>query len=449
MPGEMDVYQPCPCGSGKKLKFCCHAIVSDMAKVADLQQTHQHQPALTLLAAVEKRVQPRDVWSRAWVKTNQAFLLFGLGTVDEPRQLVDEVLEELPEHPLALAIKAIISASADGYPACMRAAYRAFEFAAESQRYLVSHLAMILAQLMASKMHHFGAGQNLALAVRFDNENEAAGKHYAEFITETQISYPLRDGYPLARINDDDPLKPQFDQARKLAERGRFSDAAKAFGMVARQAPQRPGLWWNIAICHAAAAEDPLAAEALKAAAANEPDFETSVDCLVLSRIFRAPSDSGKVKQLSAAFIVDSVSKLLTALDQQPQYVRGETPEPSEEDADLPRTAAAYRILDHDPGLVASADLSPENVAHVLGELVIFDRHEEHPARVFVSGLGPEILKQLTTSFAAIAGDVVHADGEPREHGFLRAEQAPLAMNWYFPEDIARPKLHELLRLRR
>src|SRR5579872_1034770 len=289
MPGEMDVYQPCPCGSGKKLKFCCHAIVTEMLKVSELQQSHQHQAALTLLAAVEKKTQPRDVWSRAWVKTTEAFLLFGLGSVEEARQLVDDVLGELPEHPLAAAVKGVLTATADGYPSCMRAAYRAFEFSAESQPFLVSHLAMVLASLMSSKGHIFGAGQNLALAVRFDPENEDAGREYVEFLGDTLVPYPLRDGYTLVRISDDDPLKAPFDQALRLAGRGRFSDAAKAFGMVARQAPKRSGLWWNIAICHAAAGEDPLAVEALKAAAANEPDFETAVDCLVLARQLRVP----------------------------------------------------------------------------------------------------------------------------------------------------------------
>src|SRR5258708_29001382 len=136
MPGEMDVYQLGPCGSGKKMKFCWHAMVSEMLKVAELQKSHQHQAALTLLQSVEKKTQPRDVWSRAWVKTTQAFLLFGLGTVEEARQLVDEVLEDLPEHPLAVAVKGVLSATTDGYPACMRAAYRAFEYGSAAAPYL-------------------------------------------------------------------------------------------------------------------------------------------------------------------------------------------------------------------------------------------------------------------------------------------------------------------------
>ena len=57
MPDELDVYQLCPCGSGKKLKFCCQAIVGEMLKIAELQQSHQHRAALTLLETIEKKVQ--------------------------------------------------------------------------------------------------------------------------------------------------------------------------------------------------------------------------------------------------------------------------------------------------------------------------------------------------------------------------------------------------------
>src|SRR5262245_31639577 len=115
MPGEIDVYQPCPCGSGKKIKFCCHAIIIDMLKVSELQQNRQHQPALKLLETTEKKVGARETWSRAWVGTTKAFLLFGMGNVEEARRLTGEVLADLPEHPLAAAVEGLIALSADGY----------------------------------------------------------------------------------------------------------------------------------------------------------------------------------------------------------------------------------------------------------------------------------------------------------------------------------------------
>jgi hypothetical protein len=447
----MDVYQPCPCGSGKKLKFCCQAIVSEMQKVSELQHSRQHQAALTLLKAVEKKTQPRDVWSRAWIKTTEAFLLFGMKATAEARQLVDEVLEELPEHPLAVAVKGILAASVDGYPACMRAAYRAFEFSAGSQPHLVSHLATILAQLTASKRHYFAAGQSLALAARLDSENEEAGRNYLEFMGVVEIPYPLRDGYALARLSDDDPLKPQFDKACRLAEQGRFSDAAKGFGLVARQAPQRSALWWNIGICHAAAAEDPLAVEALKAAAANEPDFETAVDCLVLARQLRVVAESDKVQSLTARFEIESVSKLLTAFDGHSRFVRTESPEEPDGESDSPGIAAVYRVLDRDPTLVAGGDLSADSAAHFLGDIVIFDRKEGTPSKALVSALGPAVLAETTSLFGSVAGALARAEGEPIVNGFVRSEYAGLIQDWYFPDDLPRSQriqLHTLFQRR-
>ena len=251
MPGEIDVYKLCPCGSGKKLKFCCQAIVTDMVKVAELQQSHQYQAALTLLDAVDKKVQPRDTWSRAWVRTTKAFLLFSLGQVEEPRAMVEEVLDELPEHPLALAVNGVLALAADGYPAAMRPVYRAFQKSAADQPHLTSHLAMALAQLMMAKGYFLATRQYLNLAVRFDPQNEDAVEAFLEFVRDPRFPWPLRDGYGLAPLAGGDHLKPQFEQAVKLAFLGCFSDAAKAFGGVARQDPKQPGLWWNIALCHA------------------------------------------------------------------------------------------------------------------------------------------------------------------------------------------------------
>ncbi len=441
MPGEFDVYQLCPCGSGKKLKFCCHAIVTDMLKVSELQQSHQHQAALTLLETVEKKTQPRDVWSRAWVKTSKAFLLFSLGTVEEPRSLVGEVLAELPEHPLAVAVNAVLALAADGYPAAMRPIYRAFRISPADQPHLTSHLALALAQLMMSKGHFIGARQYLGLAARFDPENEDAGKMLVEFIRNARISYPVRDGYSLAPLVGNDNLKTQFDAAVTLAAQGCFSDAAKAFGGVARQEPKQPGLWWNIALCHAWAGEDPLAVEAFKAAAANEPDFESAVDCLVLARLLRAPDTSSKVPNLTIPYRLESASKLLTLLDQKPEYVRTAVPAEEDVEDDVPRPAAMYHILDRDPGLVSVENLSLENVPHILGELVIFDRQNETPARAYISACGQARFDQVTAAFTALAEDQAVADGEPEEHGFVSSENFALMQDWYVAPGTPAAKL--------
>ncbi len=445
MAGEIDVYQPCPCGSGRKLKFCCHAIVSEMVKVSELQESHQHQAALTLLDAIEKKTQPRDQWSLAWIRTSRAFLKFALGDVASARQLVSEVLEEIPEHPLAVAVNAILAVSADGYPAAMRAVYRAFQYSAETQPFLLSHLSIAIAHQMLGKGNLLGAGHHFGLALRFDPENEEALEQFRGFVRDVRIAYPLRDSYSLKPVPADDPLKAQFDQAVELANHARFSDAAKAFGAAARQDPKRVTFWWNIAVCHAWAGEDPLAVEAFKAAAAHETDFELAVDCLVLSRLLKAPSAATKVSSLIAEFSVESVSKLLTILDQQSEFARIEIAPEEEEQFAGAKPAAMYRILDRNAKAVPAADLSPDNMAHVQGEFVILDRIEnETSSTAFLSGYGAERLERLKQALKAAAGELVKPSGEVKEHGFLRSEHFPLIQDWYFPEDLPIAQLNEL-----
>ncbi len=447
MPGDIDVYQMCPCGSGRKLKFCCHAIVTEMVKVADLQYNNQPQTALTLLDTVEKKIGPRDVWPRAWFKTTKAFLHFSLGVIAQSRRLVAEVLEELPEHPLAVAVNGLLALTADGYPGAKRPLYRAFQISVTMQSHFISHLMMQLAQVLMTQGHIMAARQYLGLAMRIDSENEEVVKTLVDFISDGRLPYVLRDGYTVSPLIGNDHLRPQFDQAVNLTHQGCFSDAAKAFGSLARHDPKQPGLWWNIALCHAWAGEDPLAVEAFKAAAANQPDFEAAVDCLVLAHELRILEPANKVPQLAATYRVDSVSRLLTVLDQKPEYAR--TALPSQEADDEPRPAAMYRIVDRDPKLIPNSSLTLGNVAHILGEVIVFDRSgngtaDDVPAKAYITGYGRERVDRLMAAFADAVGTLATVELAPEEHGFLRVEHFPLVQDWHLPGDLSAAQSYDL-----
>src|SRR5262249_20784588 len=159
-----------------------------------------HQAALTILEAAEKKTQPREVWSRAWIKTTRAFLLFSLGQADEPRRLVAEVLAELPDHPMAAGINAALALATEGYPAAMRAVYREFQIAAEEQPHITSYVAQALARAMLLKGHPLAAAQHFMVAVLLDPENEDLAEAFSAVLADSHIPYPLRDSYALAPL---------------------------------------------------------------------------------------------------------------------------------------------------------------------------------------------------------------------------------------------------------
>lgn len=445
MAGELDVYQNCPCGSGKKLKFCCHAIIGDMQKIAEMQQHHQYQMALAALDNLEKK-DLKEVWSRAWVKTTKALIQSSLQKQDEARRLVQEVLDEIPDHPLGTVVNGLLTLSAEGYPAAKRAIYEAFEIRNESGRnsFLTSHLARTLATMLAMQGHVLAAREHFSLALAFDPENEEAVEDFLEFQGDASIPYPLRSHYMLARFAGEESQRGAYDQAAELAGNGCFSDAAKAFGQIARQTPNQGWVWWNIALCHAWAAEDPLAVEAFKAAAANQSEPEAAADCLLLSRLLHTPTGPARVDRVGQEYQVQSVGKLLTLLDRQPLFARGPI-SPEEEDEEA-RPAAWYQVLDRDPNTIPRDELTVDNVPQILGQITIFDAdpQAERPARAIVGCLGRDKLEQLKQQFADVAGAEAEPKGEPVLAGFARVETAALMLPWHLPAELPLARVESL-----
>lgn len=448
MAKDLDVYQDCPCGSGKKLKFCCTGIAEDMVKIMNMQAHHQYQMALNALDAVEKKP-IREAWSRAWIKTTRATMLMGVKKTPEARNLLQEVLAELPEHPFALALNALVTLATDMYPASMRAIYKALMHSMERYPTLLSQVVYTLANLLAAKGSLLAAQQYLRMAVRLKPDEEEFMQALIEFEHNLAVPYPLRSEYELHRFTGSDAHQELHVSAESLARLGCYSIAAKTFGQIARQQPNNANLWWNIALCHAWAGEDPLAAEAFRAAAANEPDFETAVDCQVLARLLTPGTPASKVERLSSEYKVPSASRLLTVLDAHDGFLRAPVP-PDEFDEEEEVPVAVYLFVDRDPRSVPDDQLTLDNLARELGQVVIYDAGKEPDStpQAFVSALAGENFERVNREFMAAAGSDVERTVESKPASVISAEILPLTFDGYVPPTCSARKRRELEKAR-
>ncbi|MBM4076723.1 MAG: protein-disulfide isomerase, partial [Planctomycetes bacterium] len=64
-----NVYDPCPCGSGKKIKFCCQDIVDEMERIGRLADGNQPRVALQQLEKLNQKFP-----NRSWVVCTLAIL---------------------------------------------------------------------------------------------------------------------------------------------------------------------------------------------------------------------------------------------------------------------------------------------------------------------------------------------------------------------------------------
>ena len=100
---SLDPYQPCPCGSGKKVKFCCVKDLStEVDKIIRLIEAEQRMAALEQARRLIKSKGPRVA-----LLVLEATIELQLGEIDKSSETVAKLLSEHPDNPSSHALQAI------------------------------------------------------------------------------------------------------------------------------------------------------------------------------------------------------------------------------------------------------------------------------------------------------------------------------------------------------
>src|SRR5438874_807859 len=101
-----DPYSPCPCGSGKKFKWCCQNIFVDIERAFQQDEEGQHETALRIMdEAIRKYPDNPEVWGR------KAQLLFQAGRTDEGEEVLQKAFDLNPNYPWGLWMRAQLRAA--------------------------------------------------------------------------------------------------------------------------------------------------------------------------------------------------------------------------------------------------------------------------------------------------------------------------------------------------
>src|SRR5262249_33273551 len=92
-----DPYSPCPCGSGKKFKWCCQNISVDIERAFQQDEEGQHDTALRIMdEVVRKHADNPEAWGR------KAQLLFMHGRTAEAEEALQKAFDLNPNYPRGL-----------------------------------------------------------------------------------------------------------------------------------------------------------------------------------------------------------------------------------------------------------------------------------------------------------------------------------------------------------
>jgi len=439
-----DPYALCPCGSGKKLKFCCQNIADDMERINRLIEDNQFRAALKQLETLDKR-QPDS----EWITTTRALILIETGEAITARDLLRPWLQAHPEGEFATVLFALAQMQAEGYDAAKKSIQRAYQKGAKKFPGLVSGLAGTVALAMQERGQALAARECLSLALRFASERDRQDifVRLVEFDNDAEFFYPLRSMHPLPATEVPAELDKDYKRAMKLSAIGCWDMAADLLSSLAEKLPDRPGLIQASGLCRAWDGDSKRAAVDLHTAAAKLSDRAAAVECEVLAQLFDLIDATDLCALLSQDGTIPSVSRLLTTLDDQPQMVRLPLPPDAVPEGQL-TPAAVYNVLDRP--VLTKADalaLSLKTVPRVRANIIIYDAHDDEPARLTLSGLAGGEFEAALEHAKSVAGDqVVWSSDTPETVQEFPREMQIFAWQWSLPPQTPMGKRHELER---
>jgi Flp pilus assembly protein TadD len=401
----VDVYDLCPCGSGKKLKFCCAGIIDEMTKINRLQANDQPRQALAAIEKIEKSNPDNP-----WVGTVHAEILLSLGQVDEAQSRLDHLLKHHPDHPYVVARAALVLLLNQGYRAAQPTILRAFQKCFTRAPEQVGLLALTIYDAMTRSHFMMAARQYLTVAMRLMGEKSRENTFLAllKLDGDSRTAYPLRSVQNLGPYPAGSPNAAEANKAAALAKIACFGPAGRTFAKIAEQEPNNAELWRNAALCRAWDADEPAAAEAFHKAATVSQNFERAVECETFAQLFALKHASDRIMPTEIDIPVRSASRLLGLLEGNELFI----PLPVEPQAhpDAPPIAGRRIVLDRvapkesDSGAIAFNDLPS-----IAASLTVFDAvpARDLEAIAVLTGLATPEFEQCVANFEKLAADEI------------------------------------------
>lgn len=316
-----DPYAMCPCGSGKKLKFCCGEILPDLQKAFRLRE-NQPEAAIRVFHDLLKKHPDKEVVVRELTST-----LYESGEVEQARNVAVQYLKQHPDDPGVLLSLSEICLKEDGFEASRRVLHRTFQLCAKKQPVGIAYLAAIIASEMARVGCLMSAREHLALAVRMSTGERQRNLvvQLVNFESEASLPFLFRSAYQLLPVNCSEEAAQKDLRARKLSILGCWEPASIIYNRLADSYPTEGAIWYNLGLCQAWDGRIAEAASSLHHATTLLQDTDQAVESEALAQQIDMQLSQDRYHTFSVRLKVRSVSELLTRLDSDPRIRRNDT----------------------------------------------------------------------------------------------------------------------------
>jgi len=442
----VDPYSPCPCGSGKKLKFCCADLAPEIEKVSKFVSSEQPHAALKhverLLAKEPDRPSLLDI---------RAMLELSLNELDAAEKSIARLLAVSPESPAAHGQAAILAAARGHSSEAVTKLQDALERTdhAMPQRVFeaigsVGHALLLEGDFVAARAHLL-----LYAGVAPEGDDRAI---------ELLLRLNLQGGLPLllrdSLILHDPPAqyasatRAAFEEGNRLARRGLWRRAEAEFAKLLNDANPEPAVVYNLALVRGWLGGDARFAEGLHEFARLNVPLDDAVEAEALAQLVDPTLEDPKLASVRITYPLLDEDAAAERLASDKRIERYELdPETLDED-EATRPRSTHILLDR-PIPRSGAELTVDQAPNVLAFLSVYGKRTDRDARLDVTTDRGEHLDQVKQLVADIFNDATGPELQSEVVAERSASEEALSWRWRLPDDTPPALRRSLLSERR
>ncbi len=432
----IDAYSPCPCGSGKKIKFCCKDLLTELQKIERMLDGEQY---MACLSHIERLEQSNP--DRACLMATKTLLLRIMGREPEAKAATAEFVEKHPDNSLALCDAALVAAVDEGGRAGLAVLERAIAASGDSFSGRLYEAVSVVAQVLLSE-GHFRAARALTLfQASIAGQDDPAMELLMRLNAMQNIPLVVKDGRGLQQCPEGVPWAGEFDEAFRLASGARWSEAAAKLAQLTETAPQSPAVWRNLAKLRSWLADSAGAIEALGQFAQLEVGLEEAVEAQALAMFLSDDPLGDELNVFDLTYMIPDPEKLQETFSASNRVAQAPMdPRTMQREDDSPPPKAVYLFFDK-PAPSGDADLDLETVPRVVCHGFFFGKETDRDARLECFGL-VEPDRPLIDQFIHELDPSIEALSKPS--GSVSRTQDMLSREWRLPNGSSREAFQKL-----
>lgn len=281
----MDAYQPCPCGSGKKFKWCCQEFYGEIEHAEQLWDNNQREAALNLMQKLSQtHPHSTEVWGR------YAEMLVDAQRVEEAEAALDKAMDLNPRYVRGLVLRASLRHQNGDVETALSLYRKADEYAPIEDSELRALIAKNIAKLEWLRHRPLATLAAIDMAQRWRPDDQDVRDLYNRwFGPKSGTPLAMLRRYHLRSLPDTAPpsLKEAWQRALSAGSTGRLSDACRAFETLALSQPRAPAIYWNLALLRAWRGDNVEALASLDMYVRLESDFDKAAEGWHLAEMLR------------------------------------------------------------------------------------------------------------------------------------------------------------------